>query len=108
MKNLHYRDSKKIDVWRVICASESTPFYDGSKLILIDANERYSSGESFILLDGYHCSCYGFEDTAFDCTAYSKAELRELVKAKLNDSCLDDYERLFWASVKLVVKEWRY
>lgn len=108
MKNLQYSNLKKIDVWRVVCASESTPFYDGSKLILIDAGERYPSGESFILLDGYHCSCYGWEETAFDCTSYSREELRELANATLKRDYLDDYERLFWASVKLAVEEWRY
>lgn len=70
-----------------IVAAKTSPIdYEMDRQILLQdvAGLDYSQGEEFLLLDGSHCSCYDFDETTWDATAYTAEELSKLALANYN------------------------
>lgn len=93
---------KAIKTWRIICASQSEPYYSEDRQILIYAGQdRYDDG--YMLLEGGHCSCYGWEEVDWNATAYSREELEALARSKTDGGCYEKSERMFWAMVRIAL-----
>jgi len=62
-----------IELHKLLFVATNEEDYDGTKEILLGYYDR-----KFILIGGWHCSCYGFEDTEWEAMQYTWDELRLL------------------------------
>lgn len=67
--------------------------YEEQKYILLTDIEGIAYDE-YLLLEGGHCSCYGFDETEWYATVYEEDELINLASAEYNK------KSLFWKMVK--------
>lgn len=71
---------KIIEPWRIICAAQSEPDYSEERYMLIYAgdgsDDYYDKG--YILLEGWHCSCYDWPEVDWDATYYEEDELLKI------------------------------
>ena len=77
---------------QILVATTSEPDYEMSRYILLEDVQGLDWGE-YLLLEGYHCSCYDFDDTDWSGIVYTSDELRKLASADYNK---DD---VFWQEV---------
>jgi len=97
-----YTDNPKhlnIKVHEILCAYTSEPDYEMSKIIILDRNAQ----GNYLVIEGSHCSCYDFDEASYGVTAYSHAELKTLVKAKLKCGFYKKEEKLFWQMVSITI-----
>lgn len=72
-------DNFQIEPHHIEVAVTSEPDYEMDRRILLNLNyDRY------VLIEGYHCSCYGFDDTEWSAMEYTRDELVKLANAKYN------------------------
>lgn len=84
MKTMDIKDLKISEKNILVCYT-SGPDYQMSREILIDNTlYGYKKDEEFAYVEGYHCSCYDFNDCKFDVTIYSKEEIKKIAKAPYN------------------------
>ena len=93
-----------IEPWRVICATQSTPDYNEERYILLYDDDFPMLGGPFLVLEGWHCSCYDWDDVEWDATRYTHDELLSLAESKATDGCYHVAERKFWELVKLALE----
>ena len=72
-----------VPVHQVVFTYTSPIDYDMSRAILLEEVEGISYDE-YLLLDGYHCSCYDFDDTEWTGMVYKVGELKKLARADYN------------------------
>lgn len=93
-----------IEPWRVICATQSTPDYNEERYILLYDDDFPMLGGPFLVLEGWHCSCYDWDDVEWDATRYTHDELLTLAESKKDGGCYHVAERKFWELVKLALE----
>lgn len=71
----------------------SYPDWEMERKILLEQVDGLDYDE-YLLLEGFHCSCYGFDDTKWEGIIYTKDELRKLANADYNG------KDLFWEMVR--------
>ena len=62
-----------VPVDRIVAVVTSAPDYEMSRLVYVEDWPEY---DDHSVIDGGHCSCYGFEDTEWTGTTYTRDELR--------------------------------
>jgi len=76
----------------IVVAHTSKPDYEMARQILLKLDyDRY------VVLEGYHCSCYDFDDTEWEAIEYTGDELRKLANSGYNK----DSE--FWQKVGIQI-----
>lgn len=88
-----------------IVAISNSEGYEEYCTYLIDASnnddtrlDEYKEREEiFIQGDAYHCSCYGYDDLAWDNTAYTFKELEKLCDSNYNK------DNKFWLAVSAYI-----
>lgn len=69
-------------------------------LLLEDLNDiKYNE---FVVVEGYHCSCYGFDDCKWEAVLYSVSELIEIAKDRaqgIGFYIISDTEKNFYKLV---------
>ncbi|MGG3890208.1 hypothetical protein [Metabacillus fastidiosus] len=82
---------KEIDIkpHNIVVAWTSSPDYEMNRMILLEIS--YSE---YILLEGWHCSCYDFDETEWEAIKYTEEELRSIANADYNKN------NRFWKQVK--------
>lgn len=92
---------KIIEPWRIICAAQSEPDYSEERYMLIYAgngiNDYYDKG--YILLEGWHCSCYDWPEVDWDATYYEEDELLKIADMRKRNPS-DSAERRFFMLVE--------
>jgi hypothetical protein len=85
-------DWKTLDIkpHNIVVAVTSEPDYEMQRQILL--NYGYYK---YIVLDGWHCSCYDFDETEWEAIEYTEEELSKLANADYNKG------NEFWEKVKL-------
>lgn len=63
----------------IVYAATTKPDYEMNRLILLEDMPETVYGE-YVLVEGYHCSCYDFDDTKWEATVYTKEELGKLLE----------------------------
>lgn len=97
MDNYNIKDNKP-KLHNILFATTSPKDYEMDRLLLLEDMPETEYGE-YVLVEGYHCSCYGFDDTRWEATKYTKDELSKLLTREYNE----DYEynrcrlKRFWA-----------
>lgn len=67
--------------------------YEMVRYMLIEDIDGLDHNE-YLLLEGGHCSCYGFDETDWDAIVYTKDELLKLANAEYY------YDNSFWIMVR--------
>lgn len=76
----------KLTQVNILWAWTSDPDYEMNRVILVDLGVDTKTGkDEYLVLEGYHCSCYGFEDTKWEGTVYFEEELKQLKNAAYAD-----------------------
>jgi len=68
----------KVRVEDILFVLTSDSDYEESRVIFV---ENYSDYGSYLLLDGGHCSCYGWSEVTWDATILTTDELKKLLPA---------------------------
>jgi len=87
LKDIDYK-TLKIEPSNILFASTSDPDYEMNRIILLE--DGY---DEFVVVEGGHCSCYGFDETEWYATGYTGEELKKLANLR----CEND---MFWKMVK--------
>lgn len=82
----------EFNLHNVIVAYTTPPEYEMNRYFLLQNGWR-----KYIVIDGYHCSCYDFDDTDWTAIEYTEEELETLSKADYN---LRGDARIFWEQVR--------
>lgn len=82
MKSYKIEDNK-IKLHNILYAITSTQDYEMNRLLLLE--NMPDTDEEYVLAEGYHCSCYDFDDTAWDCIQLSLKELNKILKEEKYD-----------------------
>ncbi|GAA0071758.1 hypothetical protein UT300003_32830 [Clostridium sardiniense] len=77
---------------QILVTITSEPDYEMYKNVLLADIEGLECDE-YLLLNGYHCSCYDFDETDWEGTVYTSEELKKLAQADYNKN------NLFWKEV---------
>lgn len=76
-----------IKLHNVVIAITTKPDYEMTRWMLLEplCNDELNkkTNDRYIICEGYHCSCYNFDDTKWEYCSYTKEELNKLVEAKL-------------------------
>lgn len=93
-------NSMSIKPHNIVAARTSPIDYEMDRQILLKdvAGLDYSQDEEYLLLDGCHCSCYDFDETTWDATAYTAEELKKLAIADYNQN------KEFWIIIRKYLK----
>jgi hypothetical protein len=83
----------ELQPYNIMVAETSEPDYEMSRKILLERLDGLQYGE-YVLLEGWHCSCYDFDETEWEAIVYTKEELIKLADADYNK------ENSFWKLVK--------
>ena len=90
---------KFLEPWRIIVTLTSEIAYEMDRFILAHAGKEWE--DEYMVIEGYHCSCYGFDEAAWNAVVYSRDELTKLAKENSQHSYIYGCEPEFW---KLVAK----
>jgi len=66
----------KIPVWKIVFVVTTSPYYEMHRILLI---EDWPNRDEFTLVEGYHQSLCGFDDTKWEAMVYTCNELKRLV-----------------------------
>lgn len=90
-------DLKKEDIkiHNIVYAITSTPDYEMSRFLLLE-NMPNCKWDEYVIVEGYHCSCYDFDDTNWEAIKYTKEELRKLAKEKIKSNNCYSEEKPVW------------
>ncbi|MBP1905679.1 hypothetical protein J2Z32_002327 [Paenibacillus turicensis] len=71
-------DWKSLDIkpHNIVVAHTSEPDYEMQREMLL----QYGY-DTFIVLEGWHCSCYDFDETEWEAIEYTRDELKKLASA---------------------------
>lgn len=93
-----------IKVHNIVIALTSKPDYDMTRYYLLedvvyDSNLKLKYDE-YIVADGFHCSCYDFDDTEWEFIKYTKEELLKIADDRINNDYWYVEEKEFYKLVK--------
>ena len=71
--------NKEIKLHNILFATTSTIDYDMERLILLQDMPESKENE-YVLVEGYHCSCYGFDETYCKETSLQCTPARETIQ----------------------------
>lgn len=84
----------------VVLVATSDPGYSMTRTILV---ENYPEYGQYCLIQGGHCSCYGFDETTWAATIYDAEELAALATGWLEHGCFE--ERVIAPQILAYVRE---
>lgn len=72
-------DIKTVPVWDTTFVTSSVDACcDWDRILFV---EHYPEYDEYTMIEGGHCSCYGFDSAEWDATVYTREELKKLVKS---------------------------
>ena len=78
MKDYNIKN-KQIKLHNVLYTVTSEVDYSMSRLMILE-DMPDTNWDEYVLVEGGHCSCYGFDDTEWTCTLLSKDELVKILE----------------------------
>lgn len=82
MEKYNLKNKTDIKMHNVLFATTSSRDYEMERLLLLEDMPDTEYNE-FVLVEGYHCSCYDFDETNWECTNYWSS--REYYTKKLQE-----------------------
>lgn len=91
MKNI---DIKNLDIkpQHIVVAETTEPDYEMDRKILLEMGY-----DNYIVVEGWHCSCFGFDESEWDAISYTEDEIRKLANADYNKA------DSFWQQVRVQI-----
>lgn len=87
MEKYSLKNKTDIKMHNILFATTTERDYEMERLILLE-DMPDTNYDEFVLAEGYHCSCYDFDETEWDCIKLTKAELEKMLEN------VEDYEIL--------------
>lgn len=87
MKHQENFDITQIPLWKVVFAATSNQDYEMNRVLYVEGHPKYGDR---LLVQGYHCSCFEFDETKWDATWYTEKELKQVVQ-KWGQGEIDGY-----------------
>lgn len=92
MKEIKGFNIADIKISDIVFVATSDPDYQMSRTMLVEnyswrSNIEAPQNHDWIIVRGSHCSCYGFDETEWEATAYTKEELIKLVRGWKEHGC---------------------
>lgn len=84
MRNYNIRENKP-QLHNILFAVTSERDYQMNRLLLLERMPDTDEFNEYVLVEGYHCSCYGFDDCRWEATVYTREELSKLLQANFED-----------------------
>ena len=85
---------EKVKFHNVVIAITTKPNYDMSRWLLLEDLEDLEWNE-YVVVEGFHCSCYGFDDTNWEAIKCTEEELVKIAKDRTNSESYDREEKEF-------------
>lgn len=79
MEKYNLKNKTDIKMHNVLFAITRNDCGFEERLLLLE-NMPNANCDEFILVEGYHCSCYDFDETKWECTQLTKKELNKLLE----------------------------
>lgn len=86
MKRYNLRNKDDIKMHNILFATTSNRDYEMSRLILLE--DMPDTKAEYVLAEGYHCSCFDFDETEWDCVELTENELRKILRNERNNRSL--------------------
>lgn len=80
MQALDKFDISTVPIWKVIITVTSEPDYSMDRIYIV---EDYPEMFDYTVIDGGHCSCFGFDETTWGAVAYTREEFGKLMQSWL-------------------------
>lgn len=87
MEKYSLKNKTDIKMHNILFATTTERDYEMKRLILLE-DMPDTNYDEFVLAEGYHCSCYDFDETEWDCIKLTRAELEKMLEN------VEDYETL--------------
>lgn len=87
MEKYSLKNKTDIKMHNILFATTTERDYEMERLILLE-DMPDTNYDEFVLAEGYHCSCYDFDETEWDCIKLTRAELEKMLEN------VEDYETL--------------
>ena len=94
---------EEIKLHNIVIANTSKPYYEMLRWILLEDLKDLKWNE-YVVVEGGHCSCYGFDDTKWDTIKYTKEELIKIAEDRISKNCWYDEEKKFYQLVLEYIK----
>lgn len=78
MQPIQNFDFSSVPNHAICCAVTETPPYEGYRILYI---EHWPKHNDYTIVNGEHCSCYGFDEVRWDAAIYSAEEIAKLMKS---------------------------
>ena len=98
--NLKLNDIK---IHNIVYAVTTPNDYSMGRWLLLEDMPDTKYNE-YVIVEGFHCSCYGFDDTKWEAIKYEKDELIKLAKIKANEDYWYKEEKCLW---NYILKEFK-
>lgn len=79
MEKYNLKNKTDIKMHNVLFATTTERDYEMERLLLLEEMPDTNYDE-FVLAEGYHCSCYDFDETEWDCIKLTRAELEKMLE----------------------------
>lgn len=79
MEKYSLKNKTDIKMHNILFATTTGKDYEMARLILLEDMPDTNYNE-FVLVEGYHCSCYDFDETEWDCIKLTKDELEKMLE----------------------------
>ena len=96
-------DPKEIPLSDIILSYTNDKAYDAERGFLIDTWSYVDVKAGYVIVEGEHCSCYGFDNVKWNMTAYEPSELVKVSKGRIEEGY---YNPEFWKMVLKYLEEY--
>lgn len=95
---------EEIKIHNIVIANTSEPDYEMYRWILLGDLKDVEWNE-YVVVEGGHCSCYGFDDTEWDAIKYTKEELIKIAEDRISREHWYNEEKKFYQLVLEYIKK---
>lgn len=89
---------KSVQFYNIIIVFTTRPSYEMERWLLLEDMEDLKYGE-YVVVEGYHCSCYDFDETKWEAIKYNKEELIKVAEDRVSNDYFDLEEKEFYELV---------
>lgn len=87
----------------IVIAVTTQPDYEMDRYLLLEHLKDLNYNE-FVIVEGYHCSCYDFDETKWEAIIYTKKELIKIAEDRISSDCWHSEEKQFYKLVLEYIK----